>query len=403
MDEHLGFLNFDGLDDVQVLHLKEMLHPSNFVSEIEFPWDDDSEEKLFSKGSISSLNVHAPAFQSHVPLLNNRASANTELHNAPSVSFTNGSSAPGAVPMLNDAHCHPEPVDEQMRTLQHAPQSFPNGQQTLQQNACDQQVTFSQHPKPFEGDFYPTMHETQQIPSNVSTFKLNPTVSCFIPQNMVIYPTQPQQPVNGLPTQADSAAANANVNCKIHEESELLPEQNAPTNLTEKVTQNGLKQNVEPNELSVDALKVKEEVASAKPTVAKAEEPVAPSRPVGRSWADIVSKGPKPAKVTFAKPTVSNNEAVVRNVKIEQEKEVLLLAEDKMSFALGKHLHEVKLDFHPVLLQPRGLINRRNWCYINACLQALLACSPFYTLLRDLPLGPGVDRGKSSTPVIDSM
>lgn len=33
-----GFLNFDGLDDVQVLHLKEMLHPSNFVSEIEVSW-----------------------------------------------------------------------------------------------------------------------------------------------------------------------------------------------------------------------------------------------------------------------------------------------------------------------------------------------------------------------------
>ncbi|KAF8770337.1 Ubiquitin carboxyl-terminal hydrolase 10 like protein [Argiope bruennichi] len=182
---------------------------------------------------------------------------------------------------------------------------------------------------------------------------------------MVIYPTQPQQPINGLPAQADRIAPSANVNHKINERSELLYEQNTPTNLTEKVTQNGIKQNVE-SELNVDALNVKDETTSAKAAVPKAEEPTASSRPVNRSWADIVT-------------------------------------EDKMSFALGKHLYEVKLDFHPVLLQPRGLINRRNWCYINACLQALLACSPFYTLLRDLPLGPGVDRGKSSTPVIDSM
>lgn len=243
--------------------------------------------------------------------------------------------------MLNDAHYHPATVDEQMRTLQPAPQSFPNGQQTIQQNARDQPVTFTQHPKPFDGDFYPAMHETQQqIPSSVSTFKLNPTVSCFIPQNMVIYPTQPQQPVNGLPTQVDSVAPKGSVNHKIQEESELLPEQNAPTNSTEKVTQNGLKPNIEPNELNVDALNVKDEIASAKPSVTKAEEPVASSKPVSRSWADIVSKGQKPGKVAFAKPTVSNNsEAVARNVKIEQEKEVLLLAEDKMSIALGSKLH----------------------------------------------------------------
>lgn len=36
-------------------------------------------------------------------------------------------------------------------------------------------------------------------------------------------------------------------------------------------------------------------------------------------------------------------------------------------------------------------------------LQALLACPPFYTLLRDLPLLQVVERGKSATPIIDSM
>lgn len=36
-------------------------------------------------------------------------------------------------------------------------------------------------------------------------------------------------------------------------------------------------------------------------------------------------------------------------------------------------------------------------------LQALLACPPFYTLLQNLPLSQGLERGKSATPVTDSM
>lgn len=32
----------------------------------------------------------------------------------------------------------------------------------------------------------------------------------------------------------------------------------------------------------------------------------------------------------------------------------------------SEHLFHLQLNFQPVPLQPRGLINRRNWCYINA-------------------------------------
>ncbi|MPC07657.1 Ubiquitin carboxyl-terminal hydrolase 10 [Portunus trituberculatus] len=54
-------------------------------------------------------------------------------------------------------------------------------------------------------------------------------------------------------------------------------------------------------------------------------------------------------------------------------------------------------------LQPRGLINKANWCYINAPLQALLACPPFYNLMKNIPNIAGLKKGKSSTPVIDSI
>ena len=56
-----------------------------------------------------------------------------------------------------------------------------------------------------------------------------------------------------------------------------------------------------------------------------------------------------------------------------------------------------------VALQPRGLVNRANWCYINGTLQALVACPPFYNLLKKLPRYPALSRGPSSTPILDSL
>ena len=55
--------------------------------------------------------------------------------------------------------------------------------------------------------------------------------------------------------------------------------------------------------------------------------------------------------------------------------------------------------------EPRGLMNSRNWCYLNSVLQGLLACSPFYALFSKLPKcrGPPPSGQKSATPIIDSM
>lgn len=49
----------------------------------------------------------------------------------------------------------------------------------------------------------------------------------------------------------------------------------------------------------------------------------------------------------------------------------------------------------------RGIINRGNWCYVNASLQALMACPPFYHFLRNL--APYVQRAHTSTPLLDAL
>ncbi|XP_067003840.2 ubiquitin carboxyl-terminal hydrolase 10 isoform X2 [Anabrus simplex] len=75
---------------------------------------------------------------------------------------------------------------------------------------------------------------------------------------------------------------------------------------------------------------------------------------------------------------------------------------DPNLYRLGEFLAKYQLEHKAISLQPRGLTNRSNWCYINSTLQALLACPPFYNLMKSLPL-PARRSGKSSTPIIDSM
>lgn len=54
-------------------------------------------------------------------------------------------------------------------------------------------------------------------------------------------------------------------------------------------------------------------------------------------------------------------------------------------------------------IQPRGLTNRGNWCYVNATLQALLACPPFYHLIKLLPPLHNMFTDDKSVAVMRSM
>jgi len=49
---------------------------------------------------------------------------------------------------------------------------------------------------------------------------------------------------------------------------------------------------------------------------------------------------------------------------------------------LSRFLLEHQLSHAPPSIIPCGLSNRSNWCFVNAILQALVACPPFYNLFR---------------------
>ncbi|KAK3809584.1 MAG: hypothetical protein J3Q66DRAFT_72707 [Benniella sp.] len=65
-------------------------------------------------------------------------------------------------------------------------------------------------------------------------------------------------------------------------------------------------------------------------------------------------------------------------------------------------LHKYKPTYASPLTQPRGLVNNGNMCFMNAILQPLLHCPPFYNLL--IQIGKHVVHDfKNPTPLVDSL
>ncbi|XP_051986808.1 ubiquitin carboxyl-terminal hydrolase 10-like isoform X2 [Xyrauchen texanus] len=79
------------------------------------------------------------------------------------------------------------------------------------------------------------------------------------------------------------------------------------------------------------------------------------------------------------------------------------VSEDPMAPKLAELIENVKLIHKPVSLQPRGLINKGNWCYINATLQALIACPPMYHLMKSIHFFSETQRPCTSTPMLDNF
>ena len=67
-------------------------------------------------------------------------------------------------------------------------------------------------------------------------------------------------------------------------------------------------------------------------------------------------------------------------------------------FALGTFLRNYSLKHSSTAQLPRGLTNRSNWCFVNAILQALLACPPLYNLMRSLGTDPSLQASFAKTP-----
>ncbi|KAI9701749.1 MAG: hypothetical protein M1820_006377 [Bogoriella megaspora] len=115
-----------------------------------------------------------------------------------------------------------------------------------------------------------------------------------------------------------------------------------------------------------------------------------PTRAAPKSWADLVRTKTSTAATSVAPST---NGAVTNGVNAPRT--TTSLGEALRGFSVGA---ERKISF----LEPRGLVNTGNMCYMNSILQVLVFCVPFYDFLDQLGKR-AVHNFKSDTPLIDAM
>uniref|UniRef100_A0A914XHD0 ubiquitinyl hydrolase 1 n=1 Tax=Plectus sambesii TaxID=2011161 RepID=A0A914XHD0_9BILA len=83
------------------------------------------------------------------------------------------------------------------------------------------------------------------------------------------------------------------------------------------------------------------------------------------------------------------------------KKAVVAPHQDAEAEALKAMLKTLSIVHKGPTFQPRGLFNSGNWCYANSVLQALVACPPFFHLMRHF--GHAADRVNTSTPILDAL
>ncbi|KAM4017764.1 LOW QUALITY PROTEIN: ubiquitin carboxyl-terminal hydrolase 10 [Anomaloglossus baeobatrachus] len=135
---------------------------------------------------------------------------------------------------------------------------------------------------------------------------------------------------------------------------------------------------------------------------------LAPGNPPAKSWASLFHNSkPSPTPLVGyveTKPAAPSAAAAPAPEKPADLKEgPVPVSEDPVAIKIAEILEGVKLVHKPVSLQPRGLVNKGNWCYINATLQALVACPPMYHLMKCIPMYTKLQRACTSTPMIDSF
>ncbi|XP_018430458.1 PREDICTED: LOW QUALITY PROTEIN: ubiquitin carboxyl-terminal hydrolase 10 [Nanorana parkeri] len=144
---------------------------------------------------------------------------------------------------------------------------------------------------------------------------------------------------------------------------------------------------------------------------ASAAPPSSSANPPAKSWASLFhnSKPSASPQVAYVEtkcsppPTATTAAPQPTEKQAEEKESPVPVSEDSLAIKIAEVLENVKLVHKPVSLQPRGLVNKGNWCYINATLQALVACPPMYHLMKCIPMYSKLDRPCTSTPMIDSF
>ncbi|KAL7635657.1 UNVERIFIED_CONTAM: hypothetical protein RMT77_013474 [Armadillidium vulgare] len=140
---------------------------------------------------------------------------------------------------------------------------------------------------------------------------------------------------------------------------------------------------------------------------ATASKPVEPAWGQKKSWSQLFKPNDdfSTKQIAFVSPfNAKENENASLKLASQKESVDLNISDNEMDkVKVGTLIKKYIPDYRPIHLQPKGLINKNYWCYVNAPLQALLACPSFYRLAKTLSKEAGYKSGNFSTPFINSL
>lgn len=146
-----------------------------------------------------------------------------------------------------------------------------------------------------------------------------------------------------------------------------------------------------------------------------------------KSWADLFKRNEGHANLSHDPETgncpqwVENSDEEGKGLKLTRKNESVIQPSnvastkehrsqdvgkrvlDKMAHRIAMKVNTINLKHALPFLKPRGFINKGNGCYINATLQALIACPPFYNLMKEIGDLRVFRRENSCTPILDSF
>ncbi|POR39300.1 Putative ubiquitin carboxyl-terminal hydrolase 3 [Tolypocladium paradoxum] len=147
-------------------------------------------------------------------------------------------------------------------------------------------------------------------------------------------------------------------------------------------------------------------VNGAEPAEAEATDDATVNPPVKAaptSWANLFAKPSAKGAVNSAGPNGTG--ALLNGGSSDAASAVSSSAFSKANAnSLAEAIHAYRVDSGDKIsfLEPRGLINTGNMCYMNSVLQVLMFCVPFYDFLEQVSKR-AVHSFKSDTPLVDAM